>query len=361
VLILTMVVYPLSLYAYWNALSRSTAEGKLHVNYFEDGHALLPASEYLRGERAYRDILPAHGLLEDGFFDYLVFQTGDVNVGRALKAREVTATLMTIALYFLAWAVIGSAEGALLAVFLSIMMGVFTPALRMLPAIATLALIAGAVRWRKPRWFAYAAFGCVVCGITSLDFAAYTFATLIIAVARRRTGFSLSLAGIGAGIIPLFATFAILGILDDFLRGTFVEVLGVGPAYTLGFFVPPDVLSAKRFFPEVLAVLLERRGASSRSCWWPCGACSPACRTRSASTSTSARSPRCCSPPGSRAAARSCSSEWPSCWPVPPRTSPSSASTASPARRRRSGSKCRRSPARAARSGTRATPRPSAP
>src|SRR5262249_4926540 len=33
---------------------------------FEDGHALLPASEYLRGERPYRDIVPGHGLLSDG-------------------------------------------------------------------------------------------------------------------------------------------------------------------------------------------------------------------------------------------------------------------------------------------------------
>ena len=277
VLVLTMVVYPLSLYAYWNALSRTTAEGKLHVNYFEDGHALLPASEYLRGERAYRDILPAHGLLEDGFFDYLVFQTGDVNVGRALKAREVTATLMAVALYFLAWAVIGSAEGALLAVFLSLMMGVFTPAIRMLPAIATLALIAGAVRWRRPRWLAYAAFGCVVCGITSLYFAAYTFVTLLVAVIRCGAGFSPPLRpraearatflGLAAGVVPLFATFAVLGILDDFFRGTFIEVLGVGPAYTLGFFVPPEVLSARRFFPEVLSVLLERR--AFEYLFWP--------------------------------------------------------------------------------------------
>ena len=275
VLILTMAVYPLSLYAYWNALSRPTAEGKRHVNYFEDGHALLPASEYLRGELAYRDILPAHGLLEDGFFDYLVFQAGEVNVGRSLKAREVTATLTAVALYFLAWAVIGSAEGALLAVFLSIMMGVFTPALRMLPAIATLALIAGAVRWRRPRWFAYAAFGCVVCGITSLDFAAYTFLTLIIAGWRFAVGgwretpannqpptanpFLPIAIGIAAGVIPLFTTFVLLGLLDDFFIGTFVEVLGLGPAYTLGFFVPPEVLSAKRFFPEVLSVALEPR------------------------------------------------------------------------------------------------------
>lgn len=259
VLVLTFVVYPLALYAYWNAMSRTTAEGKPKANYFEDGHALLPASEYLRGERAYRDILPAHGLLEDGFFDYLVFQTGDVTIGRALKAREVTGTLMAVAVYFLAWAVIGSAEGALLAVFLSIMMGVFTPTLRMLPAIATLALIAGAVRWRRPRWMGYAAFGCVVCGITSLDFAAYTFAVFLIALVRNRTALRPAALGLAAGVIPLFLAFAFLGILDDFFTGTFVEVLSVGPAYTLGFFVPPEALQARRFFPEVLSLVLERR------------------------------------------------------------------------------------------------------
>jgi hypothetical protein len=268
VLALTMLVYPLALFAYWNAMSRTTAEGKPHANYFEDGHALLPASEYLRGERAYRDILPAHGLLEDGFFDYLVFQTGDVNIGRTLKAREVTGTLMAVALYFLAWAVVGSAEGALLAVFLSIMMGTFSPNLRMLPAVATLALIAGAVRWRKPRWLAYAAFGTVVCGITSLDMAAYTFLVLLIAGWRLAVGgWRWIFIGLAAGVVPLFAAFAFLGILSDFFRGTFIEVLGAGPAYTQGFFIPPEALRVRRFFPEVLSAALDRQ--AFEYLFWP--------------------------------------------------------------------------------------------
>jgi len=273
VIVLTMVVYPLSLYAYWNAISRPTAEGKAHANYFEDGHSLLPASEYLRGERAYRDILPAHGLIEDGFFDYLVFQTGEVTIGRALKARVVVGTLMAVALYFLAWAVIGSAEGAMLAVLLSIMMAAFTPSIRMLPAIATLALIAGAVRWRRPRWLAYAGFGTVVCGLTSLDFAAYTFAVLLVAGWRLGVGgwrwkaWRPIAIGIAAGVVPLFLVFAVLGILDDFFAGTFVEVLSAGPAYTLGFFVPPAALSARRFFPEVLSAALDPQ--AFEHLFWP--------------------------------------------------------------------------------------------
>jgi hypothetical protein len=285
---LTMIVFPLALFAYWNAMNTTTAEGKPRANFFEDGHALLPASEYLRGELPYRDILPAHGLIEDGFFDDLVFQTGEVNAGRRTKAREVIGTLNAFALYALAWAVTGSAEAALLSVVLSIMMGLFAPTIRMLPPIATLAYIAGAVRWRRPRWWAYAAFGTVVCGATSLDFGAYAFATLLIALIRNavilsrvdgegppdssasraigRRSFAVFAAqddskyaaiGLLAGVIPLFLTFAVLGILDDFFRGTFVEVLAVAPAYTTGFYHLPEAMLENAFFPEVLAALLD--------------------------------------------------------------------------------------------------------
>lgn len=255
---LTMLVFPLALFAYWNAMSTTTAEGKPRANFFEDGHALLPASEYLRGERPYRDILPAHGLIEDGLFDALVFRTGEVTAGRRAKAREVVGTLNAVALYALAWAVTGSAEAALLSVLLSIMMGLFAPTIRMLPPIATLALIAGAVRWRRPRWFAGAAFGTVVCGATSLDFGAYAFATLVVAVirGRRLPNLKYALLGLLAGVVPLFLGFALFGILDDFVRGTFVEVLGVAPAYALGFYVLPPAMAGKRF-PEVLAAALD--------------------------------------------------------------------------------------------------------
>ncbi|HET8774305.1 MAG TPA: hypothetical protein VFP80_10955 [Thermoanaerobaculia bacterium] len=272
---LTMIVFPLALFAYWNAMNTTTAEGKPRVNFFEDGHSLLPASEYLRGERPYRDILPAHGLIEDGFFDYLVFQTGEVNAGRRTKAREVVGTLNAFALYALAWAVTGSAEAALLSVVLSILMGLFAPTIRMLPPIATLAAIAGAVRWRRPRWWAYAAFGTVVCGATSLDFGAYALVTLVIALlrdwsaerrAQRAEASALrplpsalrgAAAGLLAAVLPLFAAFAFLGILDDFFRGTFVEVLAVAPAYTTGFYALPAAMVEKGFFPEVLGAALD--------------------------------------------------------------------------------------------------------
>jgi len=123
--ILVLVVYPLALYSYANALSLGTAEGKPRVDFFEDGHALLPASEYLRGERPYRDTLPAHGLIEDGLFDVAAMQIGDVNLGTRGKARSVVGSLVAVALYAVAFAATGSAEGAFLAVLLALMTGVF--------------------------------------------------------------------------------------------------------------------------------------------------------------------------------------------------------------------------------------------
>lgn len=254
---LTMIVFPLALFAYWNAMNTTTAEGKPRVNFFEDGHSLLPASEYLRGERPYRDILPAHGLIEDGLFDYFVFQTGEVNAGRRTKAREVIGTLNAFALYALAWAVTGSAEGALLSVILSIMTGLFAPTIRMLPPIAMLAFLAGAVRWRRKRWWAYAGFMTVVCGATSLDFGAYALVTLVIAVIRWPRAGKPALIGLAAGAIPLFATFAILGVLGDFFRGTFLEIPAVAPAYTTQFYDLPKAMLERAFFPEVIGAALD--------------------------------------------------------------------------------------------------------
>lgn len=259
--LLVLVVYPIALFSYSNALSTMTAEGKPRVNFFEDGHSLLPASEYLRGERPWRDILPAHGLIEDGLFDYAVLRAGGVTIGERTKAREIAGMLVAPALYFLAFAVTGSAEGAFLAVLLTFLTGFFRGNVRLLPAIVTLTFIVAAVRRRRMRWFAYAGFGVVVCGLTSLDFAAYTFATLVVAVLRarpRRPALTNAAAGVAAGAIPLVLVLALFGLLDDFLRGTFVETLAAGPAYTMTFFTPPKAIENIAAFPDVLVALLDR-------------------------------------------------------------------------------------------------------
>ncbi|MDP9192109.1 MAG: hypothetical protein M3P06_10465 [Acidobacteriota bacterium] len=259
--ILVLVIYPLALYSYANALSLGTAEGKPRVDFFEDGHALLPASEYLRGERPYRDTLPAHGLIEDGLFDFAAMQIGDVNLGTRGKARHVIGSLVAVALYAVAFAATGSAEGAFLAVLLALMTGVFRGSIRYLPALITLALIAAAIRRRRPCLYAWAGFGTVLCGLTSLDFAAYAFIALIVAVVRardRRVAATRAAIGIAAGVVPLAIILAAFGVFGDFLRSTFVETLAASSAYTLNFFTPPAAIAKVNAFPDVLAATLDR-------------------------------------------------------------------------------------------------------
>jgi hypothetical protein len=260
--LLVFATYPVTLYSYASALHVGTAEGKPRISFFEDGHSLLPASEYLRGERPYRDMLPAHGLVEDGLFDYAAMRLGGVNAGVRSKARSVVGHLVAVALYFVAFAATGSAEAAFLAVLLSFLTGAFTANLRFLFPFATLAALCAAARRRShSRLYAVAGFGIVLCGITSLDFAAYTFLTLIVAVLRshdRRSAMKSAALGIAAATIPLFITLAAFGILGDFVRGTFVETLSAGPAYTLNFFTPPALMVKAGAFPDILAAVLDR-------------------------------------------------------------------------------------------------------
>ncbi|HVE70836.1 MAG TPA: hypothetical protein VNI54_05660 [Thermoanaerobaculia bacterium] len=257
--LLTIVVLPLALYAYANATGATTAFSKPRVNYFEDGHNLVPASEYLRGELPYRDILPGHGLIEDGLFDYFVFLTGDVTAGRTLKARDVAGHLNAIALYALAFAATGSAEAAFLTVLLSLMTGTFTPTIRTLVPVTALAFMAAGVRTRRAKWFAWAAATTVLTGAMSLDYAFFTAGALVLALflgGIRRT-IRPAAIGLAAAAVPLFGIFAILGILDDFVRGTFVEIPAASAAYRLGFFRAPQAMQEHPSFPEVLTVLLR--------------------------------------------------------------------------------------------------------
>jgi hypothetical protein len=257
--ILVLFTFPFALYAYANAVSNTTAFGKPRVNYFEDGHNLVPASEYLRGELPYRDILPGHGLIEDGLFDYGVFLTGDVTVGRALKMRDIAGHLNTIALYALAFAATGSAEAGFLTVLLSIMTGTFTPTIRTLVPVTALALTVAGVRTRRRKWFAWAAAATVLSGAMSLDYALFTAGAFLVALFLTGIRKTLRPAAIGtaAAAIPLFGTFAALGILDDFIRGTFFEIPAASTAYRLGFFRAPEAMQQHSSFPEVLTVLFR--------------------------------------------------------------------------------------------------------
>ncbi|MBC7792451.1 MAG: hypothetical protein H7Z43_01985, partial [Clostridia bacterium] len=52
------------------------------VDFFEDGHGLLPASEMIAGELPYRDITPGHGLLTDGLIDLASLKIRGETIGK---------------------------------------------------------------------------------------------------------------------------------------------------------------------------------------------------------------------------------------------------------------------------------------
>jgi hypothetical protein len=259
--IIAFVIYPLAAYSYTLTTNLSAAEGKPRVNFFEDTHSLLPASEMLRGELPYRDIIPGHGLLEDGLVDFLGMRSRGATYGSAIKARSTIGALNSVAIYALAAAASGSPEAGLLAWLFGAFTGTAPATLRTVPALFALALTVAAARRRKPRLLFGAGILSVVAGLTSLDFAAYTFITLIVAVLRFRprvTALRAAAGGIAVAVTLLLIGLVSFGILGAFIGTTFFEIPKLGPGYAMDVFEAPDAMRELRRFPEALAAILDR-------------------------------------------------------------------------------------------------------
>jgi len=260
---IALIVYPITILAYASATSTFAAEGKPHADLFEDAYKLTIAGEMLRGERPYRDISPAHGLIQDGGLDYLVLRTGKETAGRANAAHGVIGSIVSLGTYAAAACATGSPHIGLLAYFLAAVMNIAGGGVRAAPALFTLALLAGALRRRRPRLFAYAAAVLVVAGLTALDFAVYAAAAFAVALWRmppgavRRAALRASLVGLAAAGGVTLAAFLIGGILVPFLRTTFIELPPLASLYALTPFAPTDALRAHRFPPEVLAAFFD--------------------------------------------------------------------------------------------------------
>ncbi|HEX2122799.1 MAG TPA: thiamine pyrophosphate-dependent enzyme, partial [Thermoanaerobaculia bacterium] len=206
-----------------------------------------------------------HGLLEDGLFDATAMKIRGPNIGNALHSRFLIGALNAIAIYALGAMMLGSAEAGIATYFFWQLTG-STFSLRFLPAMFTLALIAAAVRTRDRRYYLAAGVGVVVCGVTSLDFAAYTLIALLLA-AWRGGGMKPALHGIAIAAVPLFLAFAIFGVFDDFFRGTFFEILSMGPAFTLTMFSAPKEFLEKGTFPDVVVQLFRGGPAYGMLMW----------------------------------------------------------------------------------------------
>jgi len=268
--LLAIVVLPIAAFAYPIALTGMDAPPK--VDFFEDGHSLLPASELLRGEKPYRDIIPGHGLLSDGGIDALVLSTGGSDAGHVLRARRWLAALNPVAVYAVVFCATGSPELGFAAVFLAIcLFPASTFWLRGVPALLALALGCRALITRDVRKLPFAGALLVIAYLISIDLAVYStiaLAIVCITISRhllsRLRAMKALLAGMTVVMLPLLAWLASNGILIAFFRVTITEVLLLGPVYTPGRLSLPEsvhlagvneVLSSLRN-PELVACLL---------------------------------------------------------------------------------------------------------
>ena len=240
---LAFAIYPIALTLYPLALVGVTAP--LPVDFFEDGHDFVVASEMNRGETVYADILPTHGLLADGGLDYLAMKAGADTMGEVLRMRITLACLTLAAMYCIAFAATGSSAAGCLAVLLAFALFPWSTFwLRPMPALFSLAAFAAAVRLRSMRWLAIGGALLALAFLTSIDFALYSAAIAAIVVVRwpdRGRSAAMVGAGLAAVLLPAFLIFAIGGFAIDFFRGT-AEVLGSGRVFIIGPFNVPECL-----------------------------------------------------------------------------------------------------------------------
>jgi hypothetical protein len=269
--LVALAIYPLFALAY--PLALLGIDSPVGLDFFEDGHELVPAAEMLYGKRPYAEIVPTHGLVSDGALDLLVMKSGHTSTGDLLRVRRVARCVVFPAIYAVALAATGAAEAGLLAVLLSIAL---FPGMGLRPAMA-LFVLAGAVtatRRRSLRWLAGTSAGAVLAFVGSPDFAVYS--SIITAVAavrsmrhRRSARLALSarlapcarlaplarmvplgpLAPVGAAAAgaslaaaAILAAFAAMGFAGAFLRTTFLELPRAGQAFVIGPLAGPDCL-----------------------------------------------------------------------------------------------------------------------
>jgi hypothetical protein len=211
---------------------------------FEDGHFLLPASEYLRGELPYRDIVPGHGLLSDGLLQTAQLSVfGDDYLGLK-RGNKVVGALFLPAIYALGWAATGSAAvgfGGLMLTLLLLPNYLFFRALLSLWTLVFATRAARTTRTKSRR--AWAACGAALpLGLCmAVDFTVYAAAAVAVAlwVARgdRLAHLRRVLAGAAVSAVAVGLTLGAFGLLRGFLHTTFVFVPSLMPVYALGF--PP--------------------------------------------------------------------------------------------------------------------------
>ncbi|HEY2323182.1 MAG TPA: conjugal transfer protein TraD, partial [Thermoanaerobaculia bacterium] len=256
-------IFPIVAYSYVSAVSLYTAEHFQRVDLFEDSHHLAPGWEIFHGARPYKDVVPMHGLLDDGLLDAAIMRFSKPNIGAVMKIRGTISTLIGPALYFLAFAATGSPEAGILAFFATVMMGYSVGGLRFVPSLVVLAFVVAALRRRNARLLGWAGGLCVVAGLTGLDMGLYSGLVTLAGILRfpdRKRAFKLT--SIGVAIVFGVALIGMLigGFLVDFFRVSLFEIANLGPVYTLRPMEGGPPQSLDRQFPEILTAVFDQRG-----------------------------------------------------------------------------------------------------
>ncbi|HLX07083.1 MAG TPA: hypothetical protein VKY89_04395 [Thermoanaerobaculia bacterium] len=244
--LLTLAIYPLFVLAY--PLALLGIGSPVGLDFFEDGHELVPAAAMAHGKLPYADVVPQHGLISDGGIDLLVIASGHTATRDLLLVRRVVRCASFAGIYFVALATTGAAEAGLLAALLSVTL---FPGMGLRPAMALLALAAAAVavRRRSLRWLAAAGAAVAIAFLVSPDFAVYSGAAAAVAALRwARRGRALAVLALGSGAAAagavILGAFAVMGFAGAFLRVTFGELPPAGRAYTIGPLAGPACLHA---------------------------------------------------------------------------------------------------------------------
>ena len=206
---------------------------------FEDGHALLPASEYLRGELPYRDIVPGHGLVSDGLLAAAQLRVFGADYAGLKRGEKISGLFFWPAFYALGLGATGSPALALAGLLLTFLFAPQYQLPRVIASLWTVAIALYASRTRKPAAWLACGIALPLCVCVAVEFAVYAAGGVAVALwvarGRRRDHLRRVVRGalVSGGAIAL--VFAAYGLLGAFVRTTFVFVPALLPVYALGF------------------------------------------------------------------------------------------------------------------------------
>jgi hypothetical protein len=227
---------------------------------FEDGHALMPASEYLAGRLPYRDIVPGHGLFTDGLIQAAELRIFGSDYRGLARGDRLIGALYWPLIFCLGAAATGRVDVGFWSVALSFLL---FPGYFFLRVMASFAVVAASAAARRR---AAARSGWIVTGalmalslLWAVEFAFYGAVAALVAVfaSRGRRGRNLLWLGGGAlaasaGAAAILAAF---GILRLFFTTTFHFLPSLAAAYSFGFELSPSLKAP--LFPDSLAALAE--------------------------------------------------------------------------------------------------------